>query len=271
MPFMPKVSDPEYLRAQQYRDATNLNARIALHVRFSTNAYGWMPWVFDQLTLAPDSRVLELGCGPGRLWQLNLTRMPAGWDVTLSDFSPGMVRQARHNLDAQAGRFHFAVVDAQALPFAGERFDAVIANHMLYHVPDRARALGEMRRVLRPGGRLYASTVGRAHLREIRELLRRFDPAVLSWGEPALGPFLLENGGDEIARDFVRLAVHRYADALAVTEAEPLVAFVASTDAEGTLTGERLAQFTDFVQQELAEQGAIHITKDSGLFEAVRE
>jgi ubiquinone/menaquinone biosynthesis C-methylase UbiE len=82
----------------QYRDASNLNARIALHERFSTNAYGWQRWVFDQLELPPDARVLELGCGTGKLWVENRDRTPEGWDVTLTDASPGMLREARRNL-----------------------------------------------------------------------------------------------------------------------------------------------------------------------------
>ena len=49
-----------------------------------------------------------------------------------------------------AGRFAYEIIDAQAIPYGTQRFDIVIANHMLYHVPDRAQAIAEMRRVLKP-------------------------------------------------------------------------------------------------------------------------
>ena len=49
--------------AEQYRDAANLDSRVQLHRRFGTAKQGWYPWVFDQLDLAPDTRVLEIGCG----------------------------------------------------------------------------------------------------------------------------------------------------------------------------------------------------------------
>src|SRR3712207_7214019 len=49
-------------------------------------------------------------------------------------------------------------------------------------VPDRPEAYAEIRRVLRPGGQLYAATVGQQHLREIKALARRFDPELASWG-----------------------------------------------------------------------------------------
>jgi len=72
-------SDPTYLLTQQYQNASNLDARIQLHLRFSVNAYGWQRWVFDQLVNLPDNaHILELGCGSAKLWAENLTRIPVG-------------------------------------------------------------------------------------------------------------------------------------------------------------------------------------------------
>jgi ubiquinone/menaquinone biosynthesis C-methylase UbiE len=262
---MPSIADQAYLR-QQYKNASNLNDRIQLHVRFSTNRYDFHRWVFEQLQLAPSSRVLELGCGPGSLWRPNLERIPAGWQITLTDFSPGMLDEARANL-AGAHRFAFELADAQAIPFAGAEFDAVIANHMLYHVPDRPKAFSEIRRVLRPGGRFYAATNGEAHLREMHELVREFDPTIGGWRQPGDQTFTLEQGQAELARWFPHVQLRRFESALAVTEAEPLAAFVASM-AGDALAGARRAEFTRFVEQRLAADGMIHITKDTGLFEA---
>jgi ubiquinone/menaquinone biosynthesis C-methylase UbiE len=145
---MPQVSDQTYLLTKQYQNASNLEARIALHARFSTNTYGYYPWIFDRLGLPPHSRILELGCGTGLLWLENMDRIPKGWDVTLSDFSPGMLQEAQQNLRGSRRPFAFAVIDAQAIPYEDESFDGVIANHMLFHVPDRPRAFVEIRRVL---------------------------------------------------------------------------------------------------------------------------
>jgi ubiquinone/menaquinone biosynthesis C-methylase UbiE len=260
--MMPNIADQTYLR-EQYKNAANLNDRIQLHVRFSTNRYDFHMWVFDQLKLAADSRVLELGCGPGSLWRPNLARIPAGWQITLTDFSPGMLAEARANL-AGAHPFAFEQTDAQAIPFADASFDAVIANHMLYHVPDRAKAFAEIQRVLRPGRRFYAATNGENHLREIHELVHQFDAATDLWNRMT---FRLEGGAAELAPFFSHVLLHRYESALVVTEAEPLVAYVASM-ADTNLTGARRAEFTRVVEQRIAADGAIHITKDTGLFEA---
>ncbi len=266
---MSRMSDPEYLRTEQYVNAANLNARIQLHARFSTNRYGWFHWLFDQLRLPARRDVLELGCGPGDLWLQNMPRVPPGWRITLSDLPPGMLEQAATNLRHQAHPFTFALIDAQSIPFAAQSFDAVIANHMLYHVPDRSRALAEMRRVLRPGGRFYASTVGQSHLRELWDLVGRVDPTLAWRAEDVTNPFTLESGYDQVGEWFSDVSVSRYEDALVVTEAEPLLAYVWSGEAS-SMSAEQRKAFARCVEKELALHGAIRISKDSGLFGAVR-
>ena len=266
---MPGLSDPTYV-SDQYRDASKLEARIRLHALFSTNKHGWHRWVFDQLDLPSTSCILELGCGDGTLWRLNLERVPSSWDITLSDRSFGMLGAACRDLSSRHARFCFAVVDAQEIPFAERAFDAVIANHMLYHVPDRTRALSEIHRVLEPGGHLYASTVGQDHLRELDELVRRLERADQRRMRPATESFLLENGGVQLARWLSGITTSRYQDALVVTDVEPLTDYILSTAPRSTLTSARLAALTDSLERTLAQQGAIHITKDSGMFHAFR-
>lgn len=265
---MSKIADQSYLLSQQYRSDTNLNARIQLHARFSSNRYGWHPWAFDQLEIAPDARILELGCGPGQLWLQNLARIPPGWQITLSDFSPGMLDAARQNLAGGGRAFTFEQIDAQNIPCADASFDVLIANHMLYHVPDRPRALAEIRRVLRPAGHFYATTIGISHLRELHELEQRLLPGLRAWQARPEHSFLLENGAEQIAPLFAHVELRRYEDALLVTEAEPLVAFMLSHIESGTLSDPQRAALQESIQQQIARDGAIHITKDSGLFAA---
>ena len=89
-----KMTDRHYLE-KQYKDASNVDVRISLHQRFSVNKVGWHPWVFDHFELPHRCRILELGCGPGYLWLDNLDRIPTGWEITLSDFSAGMLEATR--------------------------------------------------------------------------------------------------------------------------------------------------------------------------------
>ncbi len=255
------------LRENQYCDSSNLKARVELHQRFSTNPYKWFRWLFDRITLPSRSRILELGGGPAALWSENLDRMQPSWEVFLSDFSWGMVREARAQLGGN-GLFHFAVADAQGIPFRSDAFDAVVANHMLYHVPDLDRALSEIHRVLRLNGHVYAATNGAAHLRELGGLIQRFDPRLPAMDE-VNRPFDLAIGREQLARRFVDVQMYRYEDALVLTEAEPLVAYVFSMYGPYAPSPERRAEFAEFVGQRLAT-GPIRITKDVGMLVAAR-
>jgi len=265
---MSRLTDQRYLRTDQYRDSSNLDARAQLHERFSVSKHGWHQWVFDHFGFGPDCRVLELGCGPAYLWHENRDRIPPGWSIALSDPSPGMLLRARRSLEPCRQRLAFAVIDAQTIPFRADAFDGVIANHMLYHVPDQGRALAEVRRVLRSGGRFYASTTGRAHLRELDDLVHRFGPSPRREGMWPKPTFVLENGGDLISRWFTNVLQHRYEDSLVVTEAAPLLAYVGSSFTRSDTVGDDSEGLARFVERELALHGAIHITKDSGMFEA---
>jgi SAM-dependent methyltransferase len=254
----------------QYSSDKNLNARIALHARFSTNAYGWQRWAFDHLTLPDTARVLELGCGPGGLWTANQACLPAGWEVVLTDFSPGMASTARQNLSDVTGPFAFAVAVAETIPARTDAFDGVIANHMLYHVPDRERALSEMHRVLKPGGRIFTTTVGESHMKEIWDLVTPFVPDIHARTNKVSEGFTLENGGEQLESVFTDVIRYDYEDALEVTEVRPVIDYIRSSN---TLTGCTLAPnewatIRRRIAAHIEVKGSFHIRKASGIFAA---
>jgi ubiquinone/menaquinone biosynthesis C-methylase UbiE len=77
----------------------------------------------------------------------------------------------------------FVVHDAQSLPFIDHSFDAIVANHMLYHVPNRLAVYAEFCRVLKPNGRLYAATISRDNMRELDALVSRIHPRLSQSGD----------------------------------------------------------------------------------------
>ena len=266
---MSKFTDQQYLKTDQYRDSSNLDARVEIHRRFSTNSYGWMNWVFDHIFALPvNAKILELGCGPAYLWKENVSRIPSAWDITLSDLSSGMLDSAWRNLVVTGRAYNFKEIDAQSIPFADETFDAVIANHMLYHVPDKAKALTEIKRVLKTGGRFFATTVGDNHLKEITNWFRQIHKSEV-WDSFA-NLFTLENGLSQLQPVFPNVTLSRYEDSLHVTELEPLVAYFRSGIRAGELSDEEFAKLQVDLEKELKEKGRIFITKDSGLFEATK-
>jgi ubiquinone/menaquinone biosynthesis C-methylase UbiE len=266
---MLKSADQHYLKNDQYRDASNLDVRAEIHRRFSTNPYGWFKWVFDVLVKSPaNAKILELGCGNGLLWKENASRLPAGWSIILSDFSPGMLDAAWRNLVVTGRAFRFQEIDAQSIPYEAETFEVVIANHMLYHVPDRPKAIAEIRRVLKPGGRLIATTVGANHMKEMMDWYRQVHVS-RTW-ESMANPFVLENGLEQLKPFFSEVRFSRYEDNLSVTELEPILAYIRSGIRVLELSEAELARLQQELQKELKEKGRIFISKDSGLFEAIK-
>lgn len=261
---MPKLTDQTYLKNQQYRNANNLEARIAIHRDFGTNPYDWQWWVFDRLKLEPGMQILEMGCGPASLWRGNLDRLPENSRFYLGDLSIGMVRQGRTNLQAHPA-YTFLAADAQNLPFPPASFDRLIANHMLYHVPDIPAAVREFKRALKPGCPLFAATNGDAHMAELYQVFREFEPNY-TLPVSAVRRFSLENAARQLGQFFARVEVLPFDSNLKVTDPAALVAYVGSMwDALEGSSPERLREFERFVRARFQPKGYFWITKSQGL------
>ncbi|NJC95838.1 MAG: hypothetical protein C3F07_14895 [Anaerolineales bacterium] len=266
---MSKINDQNYLKNDQYKDSSNLDARAAIHERFSTNGYGWFNWLFDTLLKLPaDAEILELGCGPAYIWKECANRVPSTWDITLSDLSSGMIDSAWRNLVVTGRNYKFKEIDAQEIPFEDESFDAVIANFMLYHVPDRPKAIGEIKRVLKPGGKLIAATAGDGHMKEMMEYIKQAH--VDNIWTPYNNPFTLDNGLEQLHPFFSDVTVLRYEDSLVVTEVEPIMAYIRSSVRAADVNESELTKVQESLEKEIIERGSIVIHKDAGLFEAIK-
>lgn len=272
---MQDIRDPSYLEREQYKDASLLNARIHLHQRFSTNQYGWFRWIFDQLNLPINATLLEIGCDPGTLWLENRGRIPIDWQITLSDFSPRMVQEAKRVLGFGLENYYFISSNAMPIPLHEDTFDIIVANHMLYHVPDRQKAIGEINRVIKPNGRFKAATNGKNHLQELSVIIdncssplgRHYSPDI------SMGGFTLDNGTEQLSPWFSRLEIYHYQDALVITEARPLVDFILSMipAAEINLDINFESRLSTFIDNLIKRQGSIHMQKSTGLIMGVKK
>ena len=248
---------------EQYQDSSNFQKRVALHARFGTNRYSFYRWVFDQFDLSRGCAILELGCGPGFLWRQNADRLPTNTTIVLSDFSYGMVREARASLVGKAGAANFCQLDATVLPFKTGSLDAVMAMAMLYHLEDRPAAFREIRRVLREGGSLYASTMGRAHLRELREIAGRVFGA--SRVTNAAERFGLETGYDQLKAAFANVEVRRYQNSMHVTESQPVLDYFLSTARMRQVPPSLLDGLRVELDREIAANNGIAVSSDFGI------
>lgn len=258
------MTNQEYLLHEQYNNASKFKACLGIMQSLGAQPVDWYQWIFGLLDKTPGCRVLELGCGPGYLWQSNLQHIPGDWEITLSDFSAGMLTDAQDNLRQSGRRFTFQVIDAQAIPFEAAHFDRVIANCMLYHVPDRARALSEIRRVLKPGGSLYAATFSEVGFSALQRLAD--SAGIPIWGDE-IG-FSLENGAKQLARWFSQIKLHRLENPLVVKEAEQLIALLRAVPAGAEYTEMKIHQLRMLIEHELAQRGEIRVDMEIALFEA---
>ncbi len=271
------LNDVDYLKQEQYNSSNNLAARIRLHEQFSTSTIDLHRWIFDHMLAVapPDAKILEVGCGRGDLWHKNAERIPAGWDITLTDFSDGMLADCKAHLGEDvSARFAWDVCDVQDLPFETDSFDIVIANYMLYHVPDRTQGIAELRRVLKSGGTLLAMTNGTNHLKELYELAIAYDQTGelkrewLSESTRSHNPFTLENGGAQLRESFADVRQIPFEDRLEITEVQPLLDYIASMIRlpGQSIVSEHGEKLTRDLENRIQQDGAIHIQKSTGLF-----
>lgn len=254
----------------QYRNSTNISARIRLHRLFSSNKQGWFPWIYEQCQITEGMKILELGCGNGRMWIENKAKLPADCEIILSDISEGMIRDVRREQSLQDDRFSFAAFDCHAIPYEDASFDLVIANHVLFYCKDVDRVCSEVGRVLKPGGRFVCGTYGMAHMQEVSRLVTQFDDRITLSGENLYEHFGKENGAQALAPYFAEVDWQQYEDALIVTQAEPLIEYVLSCHGnQNQYILEKYNKFRKYVEGQI--RNGYTITKDAGIFISVTD
>lgn len=258
-----QLSNEETNIIEQYKNAKNLNDRISLHEKYSTNSQGWFNWLFEKIDFSKVNRLLELGCGNGKLWQENKIDL-RNREIFLSDISEGMVEEVRNKLGSD---FNCIVADAEKIPFKDAYFDSIIANHVLFYLNDLNQGLKEIRRVLKPNGVLYCSTYGSRHMKEITDIVQSFDSRINLSNHSLYDVFGLENGESILKEYFISVQRMDYQDSLEITESKPLIDYIMSCHGnQNEILGPKLNEFKEYIEELLVNNGKIIVTKQAGLF-----
>ena len=258
-----QLSNEETNIIEQYKNAKNLNDRISLHEKYSTNSQGWFNWLFEKIDFSKVNRLLELGCGNGKLWQENNIDL-RNREIFLSDISEGMVEEVRNKLGSD---FNCIVVDAEKIPFKDAYFDSIIANHVLFYLNDLNQGLKEIRRVLKSNGVLYCSTYGSKHMKEITDIVQSFDSRINLSNHSLYDVFGLENGESILKEYFTSVQRMDYQDSLEITESKPLIDYIMSCHGnQNEILGPKLNEFKEYIEELLVNNGKIIVTKQAGLF-----
>ncbi len=258
-----QMFDIESSIVEQYKNSNNLNVRISLHDQFSTNKTGWFNWLFNQIDFSKVNRLLEIGCGNGKLWE-NRNIDLRNREIFLSDISEGMVNEVRKKLGKD---YNCIVADCQYIPFKDGYFDAVIANHVLFYIQNLEKGLSEICRVLKDNGIFYCSTYGKEHMKEITELVQSFDSRVELSQNRLFDIFGIENGEKILKEYFKSVQFIPYEDSLIVNQAQPLVDYIMSCHGnQNEILGPKLRRFKSYVDDKIYKDKEITITKQAGLF-----
>lgn len=261
------LTDRRVLVGQAYADPRPLKARMAI--------YRWQEPAVDLPAMAVSwlrdvtGLVVDVGCGSGQYLSRIAANRPDLRALGL-DLSPGM-------------RPH-AVADVQQLPLPDATAGAVLAMHMLYHVPDIDRAIGELARVLCRNGVAIVATNGEGHVRQLAEL---FATAVRALGPSApvaelaasySHRFRLENAPAMLRRHFVSAEVVSWQTKVRIPEAGPVVAYLDSQRAgradrlPAGVTWEAMLDAARAITDEIiARDGAFTADSHSGLIVCRRD
>ena len=253
---------------KQYGDDRNLAARQSIY-SYQQPRLDLYNGSLDLARLRGDEAVLDIGCGNGRYLATLRSRGHRGL-VCGVDMSEGMLRTAREGFDDGP----LLVSDAQSLPFGSDAFDAVLSMHMLYHVPDRAKAIREIRRVVRPDGTALVLTNSEVHFRELDELLLECAGEIVSVdrvrSRASLTHFKAERAAIELEVAFSDVTAYPFAADLVIDAVEPVMAYARSMGAFVVDDEHELDPVLDELERRLAAMieadGAFRVTTACACF-----
>lgn len=209
--------------------ATDRNLRINEETRakYAIPKVDFIRWTLGAIDWTGDEVLLDIGAGTGGHYACLVQDQP---DITYFalDLSPNLL------LNHPCAADHLAQGDAMRLPFSDDSFDIVMANHVLYHLADVEAGLVEIKRVLKPDGRVLAATDSLQTLPELQVLIRRAIVLLSKNGAQANPPslpcdgFALENGTRILSRHFYAVVRHDLPCQLVFDDVEPALEYLDS-------------------------------------------
>lgn len=255
----------EKLLVEQYSNDDRLATRIRTHQLYTEPDVSLVDWVLDHVSWRGDETVLDIGCGTGVYLDSAENRAQ---HIFAGDQSLGMLRTH----DTSHNRVN---LDAQQLPYPDHVADVILANHMLYHVPDIGQAAAEFARVLKPGRTLLAATNSSRDRQEFYWLMRQIAPAadVENYASPNELPFTLENGAAQLEPHFAEVTMHKFNSWFVFPDPQPVIDYF-STNHErwmglvaDDITWEEICdRIRQILTAHIAEHGEFRVDKGTGVF-----
>lgn len=262
-------TNQKHLKEQSYKDASKLDVRILTHQKYTQPKIDFTGWVLDHIDWQGTETAIDVGCGSGIYADPTAARTK---HYFACDLSHGML------LDGPAAGNHACTnLDAMQLPFGDNTADVLMANHMIYHIPNQERAMAEFRRVLKPSGTFIAVTNSGYTMKEYRQI--RYEAFKnLGYDNPTIQQstamnFKLEDGEDLIKTAFDNVVRHDHESWLVFPDIQPVIDYFASSrdwyekylpipNAWGSFE----QSLRDLLTDHFAQHGEFRVSKKSGMF-----
>ena len=263
-------TDKNHLTTQSYKTEDKLNVRILTHQLYTQPQVNFVQWLVEQIEWRGDETAVDIGCGSGNYVAAIQARCRT---YIAGDLSFGMVASL-----SQPGLRRLNL-DAQQIPLAANSVDIVLANHMLYHVPDKEAALRQIKRILRPNGRFVAATNSSHTMAELIQLRQQalrqlgvpIDPVLEK--SPVSDLFSLENGRALLETHFGHVERRDLAGALVFPNPQPVLDYLASTRdwletflPHPTAWDDLYQQFQTLLAAHFARHDTFRVNKLGGVF-----
>lgn len=250
---------------KQYENSDNLKKRIGIY-KYNSNKENWCNWVYKQIPIEPNMKILELGCGTGALWKDNFNSIPENTKVTLTDLNPGMLESCKENLKYFRKEINFQIVNIEKLPYSNDTFDIIIANHVLYHLTDINKGLSEVKRVLKDNGTFITTTIGLEDNKELKQIFHNYNKSIPFYPEKIAKLFGLENGEPVLKRHFKKIIKNEYVNHLEIPETDSILTYAESITGFNDIVKNK-EEFKKYLNNELIIQnGKIRISKSTCIF-----
>lgn len=213
---MDKSKITYHSRNQYQKSSKNLLDRQNLWI-LGNNQIQFQKWLYKNSQLDSAISLLELGSGRGDFWLKNRSYIHYIDTLVVSDYSKKMIKILHNNLLPLLSNIKILQIDAQHLPFRKETFDKILGFHMFYHVPDLGEVFSEITRVLRPNGKLIASTNSETHMEELNLLLESHNFHIKAHRNHFLNKFTLENAPKIMGEFFNTIIIKKYLNIVDIT------------------------------------------------------
>ena len=170
-------------------------------------------------------KVLEVGCGTGQFWTENYKHIDEKSDLTLTDFSEGMIEKIKSKINHS--NIKFEIADIEQLSYDDNTFDLVMAHHVIYHSSDKDKAISELKRVTKPGGTISITSNSEKHMLNVYTFSHSIDNNYSMVRN--IDGFTEEDADKILPSHFQTYQKEIYEDLLKVTDSDFMLEYIKST------------------------------------------